>query len=237
MKINRGVLYIVFGEKYIREAILSASTVKKYSPNLHITFLCDIKIESEFVDDFKKIKINHIRPKVDYIDFTPYDETILLDSDTIINHDIMDMFDILEKYDLGICHDLARKRDNVAALIPPYKNIPYSFPEVNPGVFVFKRCDEVDLFFKTWKTYFYKYHSVWPYEQPTFRVALWESDVSLYILPPEYNARSKQNRDKQRKLHREFGEEHLKERIFHMHHGNSTVEGALEHCMNNYQPY
>ena len=234
---NRGVVYIVFGEKYIKEAILSASTVKKYSPNLHITFLCDQKIDSEFVDDFKKIKVNHIRPKVDYISFSPYDETLLLDSDTIVNYDITDIFDILKKYDLGICHDLARKRNNVSTLIPPYNEIPYCFPEVNPGVFVFKKSEQVESFFKMWRSYFYKYHGVWPYEQPTFRVALWESGVNFYILPPEYNIRSKQNREKQHKFHHEFGSQHLKERIFHMHHGKETVEDALQHCVEDYMPY
>ena len=46
----------------------------------------------ELWKSFKKIKVNHIRPKVDYISFSPYDETLLLDSDTIVNYDITDIF-------------------------------------------------------------------------------------------------------------------------------------------------
>ena len=237
MNKDRGVLYIVFGEKYINEAILSASTVKKHNPDMHITFMCDEEVNSDFVDESKVMKVSHIRPKVDYIHLSPYKETVLLDSDTIVVSDISDMFDILARYDLAICHDLARKRENVSRLIPPYKKIPYSFPEVNPGVFVFKKSQATDSFFEMWRNYFYTYQHLWPYEQPTFRVSLWESGLNFYILPPEYNLRSQQNREKQTKFHHEFGEEHLKQRVYHMHHGKTTAEDALNHCANNYMPY
>jgi hypothetical protein len=237
MNKNKGVIYIVFGKKYIDEAILSASSVKQYCPDLHVTFFCDEEVKSEFVDDTTIMNVKHIRPKVDYIHLSPYEETILLDSDTIANHDISDLFDILKRYDLGVAHDFARKRDNVSALIPPYKEIPYCFSEVNPGVLVFKKCKAVDDFFEIWRNYFYAYFNVWPYEQPTFRVALWKSDLNFYILPPEYNLRSKQCRDKARKLHHEFGDTHLKERILHMHYDKKNMKEALAYCLENYYPH
>jgi len=49
------------------------------------------------VDECRIISVNHIRAKVDYVDQTPYDETIFLDTDTLVNHDITEMYDILEK--------------------------------------------------------------------------------------------------------------------------------------------
>ena len=243
---KRGVLYIAFGDNFLKELKFSSESVKKHCPDLHITVFSDKKIDSPFVDKNELIEVSHLRPKVDYIGRTPYEETIFLDTDTIVNYDIREMYDILEKYDFAIGHDLARKRKNVSNLIPEYKKIPYSFSEVNPGVMVFKKTDEVIEFFGLWKKYFYRYFHVWPYEQPTFRVALWHSDLEFYILPPEFNIRSKGNREKQRKFHHEFGEDHLAPRIYHMHVDNrinqgkyevESVEQALEFCKKNFMEY
>jgi hypothetical protein len=243
---EKGVLYIAFGENFVKEMLYSAESVKKHNPNLHITAFSDREIDSLFIDDYKIIEVNHIRAKVDYVAQTPYNKTIFLDSDTIVDYNIEEMFEILDHYDFAICHDLARKRKNVSRLIPEYAKIPYAFSEVNPGVMVFEKTDEVVEFFDLWKKYFYRYFSMWPYEQPTFRVALWESGLDFYILPPEYNIRSKGNRDKQRKFHHEFGADHLAPRIYHMHADNrinqgiyevESVDDALEYCKNNLMEY
>jgi len=245
-KKERGVFYIAFGDNFIKEMLYSAESVKRHNPNLHITAFVDRHLDSEFIDHSEIINVSHLRPKVDYITKTPYQQTIFLDTDTIVDHNIEDMFDILENYEFAICHDLARKRDNVSRLIPEYSKIPYSFSEVNPGVMVFENTDNVVGFFNLWREYFYRYFSSWPYEQPTFRVALWESKLSFYILPPEYNIRSKGNREKQRKFKHEFGKSHLSPRIYHMHadkrinqgkYDVSSVDDALDYCKKNFMEY
>lgn len=226
--------------------LFSAESVKKHCPNIHITVFSDRTMKSEFIDNSISIEIKHLRPKVDYIHLSPYDQTIFLDTDTIIDHDVSEMFDILEKYDLAICHDLARKRKNIAEIIPEYKEIPYSFSEVNPGVMVFSKNESVMKFFNLWRVYFHKYRDRWQYEQPTFRVALWKSSMNFYILPIEYNLRSKANRKKQENLHHEFGEDHLKPRIYHMHadplinqgkYDVKNMEQALNYCKSNFMEY
>ena len=187
-----------------------------------------------------------MRPKIDYIHETPYEETLFLDTDTIIDYNIEDMFEILERYDIAACHDLARKRKKYAVKIPEYGRIPYSFSEVNTGVMAFKKNEEVEHLFSLWRKYFYKYKHIVQWDQPSFRVSLWESDVELYIFPVEYNIRSKANREKQVRFHHEFGEQHLKGRIYHMHadprinqgtYEVESLEDALEYCKNNFMEY
>ena len=243
---QEGVLYIGFGENFLKEMLLSAESVKKHNKGMHITAFVDKEIDSEFIDDYEIIEVSHLRPKVDYITQTPYERTIFLDTDTIIDYNIEEMFEILGHYDFAICHDLARKRVNVSRLIPEYSKIPYAFSEVNPGVMVFRKTEKVLNFFNLWRKYFYRYFHVWPYEQPTFRVALWESRLDFYILPPEYNIRSKGNREKQRKFHHEFGPDHLTPRIYHMHVDNRINQGkyevdsltdALSFCKKNFMEY
>ena len=244
--VKKGVLYIGFGDHFVKEMLFSAESVKVHNPNIHITAFVDRPIESEFIDSYRLIKINHLRPKVDYIAYTPYDQTVFLDTDTIVNHDLTEMYDLLHKYEFAICHDMARKRDNVSALIPEYSEIPYSFSEVNPGVMVFSKTKNVVSFFENWKKLFYKHFNSWPYEQPTFRVALWQSDMSFYIMPIEYNVRDERVREKAVKMHAEFGKDHLKPRVYHMHadtginqekYNVDSLEQALEFCKNNYMKY
>lgn len=243
---NRGVLYIVFGNEFIQEMKFSAESVKKYNPNLPITVFSDRNIECEFIDDVQIMEVRHMRPKIDYINMAPYDQTLFLDTDTIVNHSLNDLFGILDKYDIALAHDLARKRKKFFHTIPEYGEIPYSFSEVNTGVMAFNKNEKVQKLFSAWRENFYKYYNVVPWDQPSFRISLWASDVRLYVLPVEYNIRSKANREKQDRFHHEFGEEHLKARIYHMHADSrihqgiyevDTLEDALMFCKRNMMEY
>ena len=121
---TRGVLYIAFGEHFVKELTLSAESVKKHNPNLHITAFIDREIESEFIDNIRIIESKHLRPKVDFIADTPYDETLFLDTDTIVDYNIEDMFDLLDNFDYAGTHDLARKRKKYSAVMREYREIP-----------------------------------------------------------------------------------------------------------------
>lgn len=243
---NRGVLYIAFGDPFLKEMLLSAESVKKHCSDLHITAFADQPIESRFIDRTQVIEVTHLRPKIDYISHTPYDQTLFLDTDTLIDHDIEDMFDILGKYDLGVTHDLARKRKKYTERIPEYGSIPYSFSEVNTGVIAFQKNGRTKELFEYWKHYFYKYYDIVPWDQPSFRIALWKSSAQAHVFPVEYNIRSRLNREKQRRFHHEFGDEHLKPRIYHMHadprinqgqYDVSSLEEALQYCQKNFMEY
>ena len=244
--IKRGALYIVFGDNFIKEMLYSVESLKKYNPDLHVTVFSNKEINSSLIDNVRVIDVKHMRPKIDYIHETPYEETIFLDTDTIINHSLNDAFDILNKYDIALAHDLARKRKKFNNVIPEYEAIPYSFSEINTGVIVFKNNDNIKKLFENWRHYFYKYYNVVPWDQPSFRISIWNCDAKLYIFPVEYNVRSKSNREKQDRFHHEFGEEHLKPRIFHMHadprinqgaYDVESLENALEYCKENFLRY
>ena len=44
---SRGVLYIAFGDNFVKEMLLSAESVKKHNPDLHITAFIDKQVESD----------------------------------------------------------------------------------------------------------------------------------------------------------------------------------------------
>ena len=72
-----------------------------------------------------------------------------------------------------------------------------------------------------------------PWDQPSCRIALWESNIQMYILPTEYNRRSKKTKEKVLKgkkgSDKRFPADHLKTRIFHFH----GLEGMSEKEMEN----
>ena len=247
---DQGILYIAFGDNFLKELLFSAESVKKHCPDMHITVFSDKEVESEFVDACSIIEATHLRPKVDYIIHSPYERTLFLDTDTIVDYDISDAFDILDNFDIALVHDLARKRKKYSELIPEYGTIPYSFSELNTGMIAFKKSEKTDLLWTRWRENFYKYYNHCPWDQPSFRISLWkttlEDDLKLYVFPVEYNIRSKANREKNRRMHDEFGDEHLTPHIYHMHadprinqgvYEVESLEQALEFCKKNFMEY
>jgi len=235
---SKGILYVAHGKRYLKEVAISAESVKKHSPSLEITLFTDEEVEVPFVDKVVVIKAKTLRAKVYCMYDSPYDHTCFLDSDVVVDYPIDEMFDIFPKYDMGGVHDLARKRDKYSSLMPEYREIPYAVSEINTGMLLFRKCDQVKDLFEMWKKYHTKYYKGCPYDQPSFRISMWESDVNFCSLPVEYNIRSKQNREKQVRFHDEFGKDHLTPRMYHMHYdGNKTLESALQFMKENHQPY
>ncbi|MDE5083200.1 MAG: hypothetical protein O4859_18895 [Trichodesmium sp. St18_bin1] len=72
---SRGVIYIATGEKYINEALISASSLKDRIPDLPITLFSSEEVNSQVFN--KVILINNPQygwiDKVTYIPQTPYE--------------------------------------------------------------------------------------------------------------------------------------------------------------------
>ena len=134
----QGILYIAYGKKYINAAIVSANSIKKYCPDLPIHLYSDwTNYDSQFNKDptpFTSIGIienPHPRSKVDYLSRTPFDRTLYLDTDTALNADISDMFQILDRFDIAMAHAHHRSSGN----LKPWRiQLPDAFPEFNSGV-------------------------------------------------------------------------------------------------------
>ena len=93
-----GVIYIAYSQKkYIDEAIFSATSVKKHNPNLSITIFTDYELKNNCFDIVKKLPPNNFkfRCKQDFLKNTPYEKTLYLDTDTYVNDNIEDLFNLL----------------------------------------------------------------------------------------------------------------------------------------------
>jgi len=222
---SKGYIYIasnnVGGDNkvnYINEAIFSAKSLRKVDPHSNITLYTDIKIKENVFSNIKIINMS-LRCKQDILSDSPYDKSIYIDTDTYINYPINDLFDLLDKFELLGVSDYARKRN--FPNMPEYMKIPYGFSEINGGIIGFKKCENFKKMMLLWNKYYNKYKSFMVWDQPSFRIALWESDIKMYVLPIEYNRRGLHTKEKCIKLKKKgdnrFQKDHLVTRIYHYH--------------------
>jgi len=208
----------VRGTNYVNESIFSAKSLKAIHPHANITLFTNKEYPNLEVFNNVVIVDIKLRSKQDILHMSTYDKTIYIDTDTYINDNVDELFGLFDKFELFASHDYARKRN---FSIPEYMAIPASFGELNGGVFGFKKCDNFTRLIELWKHYFHKYQKVTPWDQPSFRIACWESDIKLYVVPYEYNRRGRHAKQKGldavKKGSARFPNNHLNTRIYHAH--------------------
>ena len=196
---SRGIIYIVTGQKFVDEACLSAASVKRCMPDIPITLFSDVPRSSSLFNQIVPIvKPTHgHEDKILNIAKSPYQETLYLDSDTHMVDDSRELFSLLERFDLAAVHAPYRAQYQVS-------EVPDCFPEFNTGVLLFSKSYKTDLLFARW-IQIYREDGIKPLNwlfpggaslyrhaipnQPSFRRALYESDVRIATVPPEYNCR------------------------------------------------
>jgi hypothetical protein len=184
---NKGILYVSTGKEFVDETILSAKTVKQ-EMDVPITVASDESIESEFIDS--TIKIDNPQygfgDQIDIMKETPYDKTLYLDSDIYMCEGISDIFTALDHFDLVASHAPVRSQDDNSDVQRP----PPCFPEYNTGVVGYCLTDLMHTFLNRWAEEYEKDHQRGcNRNQPSFRQALYESDIRIGTLPSEYNCR------------------------------------------------
>ncbi len=182
-----GVIYITSGAEFAIDACASAQSVREHVPGLQIDIYCDVpeQIPQGIFDQVHPIENPHKRSKVDYIDKSRFERVLYLDSDTRIIADVSDLFGLLDRFEICMCHAHSRER---ASTNQTWRTvIPRCFPQLNSGVFLFQNSPSVQEMFRKWAA---AYHSAnFNRDQVTLRELVWLSNLRLFVLPPEYNIR------------------------------------------------
>jgi len=188
----QGILYITTGKKYIRDALRSAQSARQISPELPIHLFADYQNYDFNFDDsphpfssLGQIDQPHRRSKVEYLAQTPFERTLYLDSDTRLNADVSGIFALLERFDIALAH--AHWRNHPITSLQWKDNIPVAFPQFNSGVMLYQRTPAILQLFHEWQVGFNE--AGFAQDQVTLRELLWQSDLRIATLPPEYNVR------------------------------------------------
>ncbi len=186
---NSGVIYIATGLKYVNEAIQSATSLKTKMPKLPVTIFTDQEVEAKCFDQVELITQSELDSriyKISYMYKSPYERTLFIDTDTYVCADFSEVFTLLDKFDVALTHGLSKKDHE-----SPIYGIPKSFPEMNSGVFLFKKGPKVEKLFDDWlslyKNCLEKSEKPINRDQFSLRPVLYKSDLRIATLTPEYN--------------------------------------------------
>lgn len=184
---SRGVVYFASGPEYIEKAETSADSLRTHNPNLPITLYTEQPVDSAVFDEVKLVDAN-MSEKGDSIlsrDHVCYDKNLFLDADTYVADDITDVFELLDRFDIVAAHNEARAWYHAEVYERAGVNLPACFPEYNTGVVGYNDSRHIRRLFENWNERYEQLN--YERNQPAFRIALYESDVNIGTLPPEYN--------------------------------------------------
>lgn len=187
--------------RYINESERSCASFKKYIQDADAVLYCDVEnyrpvnfdrvIQAEFtVPELLKTRMHkrgQMLVKHQAMLETQYQLNLVLGSDTYaLSARVNSIFDLLDNFDIAVAHAPYR-----IVSMPDSKEIPVpeSFPEFNCDLIAYRKNDKVLQFIKHWQAYYREDKFGHPHDQGTFRYLLYNSDLRIATLAPEYNYR------------------------------------------------
>lgn len=190
---ERGIIYVATGARYVKEAEVSAQSVRRWMPEMPTTIWTDdpARVRQSLFTEIRKIE----KPSFSFLDRfdpfcgTPYAKTLYLDTDTLLLGSVHEVFAILDRFDFACAHGPVRGTDSPELLAA----CPAAFVEPNAGVFAYNRNAETIRLFQLWAERYQQQLREFSHrknDQPSLRRLLWESSIRFVTLPPEYNLRT-----------------------------------------------
>lgn len=185
---SQGFLYIATGKRFIEEAKQSVSSLKKHMPTAKTCcFTDDLDSARGHFDTVQLLTAPHRNffEKIPPLSLSPFDATIFVDTDTIFAAPMLEVFDLLNRFEIAVVDD-------------PYlsgrEDIPSCFAHMNTGLIAYRNSQRVRSFFTKWlqayeEDYAASEDKEHEHDQGSFQSMLYHSDLRLYILPVEYNFR------------------------------------------------
>lgn len=190
-----GFVYVATGERFVRECIASARSLRAVMPDAVIVLHSDLSAAdiaalaagTHLFDEIVSLE----NPRHDFFDkleafLNPrFERSVFLDTDTFVCRAMPELFELLERFDLAAVRaDWAHAKSDS----------PFCFDDFNTGVIAFRDTDATKRVFARWREIYSGQIGTgrWTgHDQPAFREAVYgESDASIYVLPRRYNLRT-----------------------------------------------
>jgi hypothetical protein len=188
---DRGIVYTAIREYYVREAQLSARSVRAVLPDVGIVLFTDCPPKDKGVfDEVIQLREPSRAPHLDKLACmrdSPFKETLFLDTDTFVCGELGGLFDLLEQFDIAMAME-RRYHD----ILPEGVAAPAAFCEYNQGVVAYRQFEPMRQMFQAsidWADAFYARTGTPTDDQVAMRVALYASGLRIAVLPLEFNCR------------------------------------------------
>lgn len=212
---TRGIIYTATGPKqHLTRAVVSYLSAHHYAPHLpgtvftnhagedplickEATGKCSLGMRTHNVRQvFTQVtpckchKVDHSQYMLDRLTnllATPYDRTLAMDTDTYFLEDPSSIFDVLDNFDVVMCHGHNRERRHAKAEASGKSGgVPQAFAPVQGGLIAYRMSGVVESYLQALLA-LYREKQYFD-DQISMRQLLFERrDVRLYILPYEYN--------------------------------------------------
>lgn len=188
---KRGFVYVATGEGYVREAMISAASLRVHHPEAIIDLITDSPTAN--AGSFSHVRRPEGSVERSPIDKllayeAPYDEVVFLDTDTYVAGNLQPVFDLLATHDLALLQDVNRGWNY------ELPGLPMAYSEFNTGVLAFRKSASVGKFFADWKANF---RALQPAlinqsqpplsDQPSLRYTLFHAALRVAPLPSEFH--------------------------------------------------
>lgn len=202
-RMSCGVIYVAIGEPYVKEAEVSARSLKRVSPTIQIAIITDQSRVPEGVFDrvisaagdkgdsvtYAQRDRGNYYQKIGLMALTPFERTIFLDTDTYVARPLEGLFTLLERYDMLVTPGSNAEVDyEFERQIEPFASVPKEFGDINTGVLAYRWNDAVKEFFLNWTENFNTHvRHLTSNDQPAFRLTLYQSKLRYHTLATSYN--------------------------------------------------
>ena len=180
---KRGILFAATGPEYLRLAVRAARSARAANPDLAIDLATDQPERPDVFDEVRPLAPGTRLPKLHAMPETRFEQTLYLDADLFVLANIEDVFSVLDRFDIALTHD--QFRNGARARSTWRREFANAFPQYNSGVIAYRRTEPVLAFLRHWREAVLT--SKARFDQPCLRELLWESDLRIATLPPEYN--------------------------------------------------
>jgi hypothetical protein len=178
---TRGIVVLAQNNKkvnYVKQACLLALSLQVTNPETKISIISNNRIPLKYKKLFDKIiripwndgarfsdwKVEN-RWKIYHV--TPYDETMVLDTDMLVLQNIDSWWNFLSKYDLYFTSRVETyRKETVTSNFYRKTFVENNLPNLYTGLYYFKKCDKSHEFFQwlelvvnNWELFFGKYAS------------------------------------------------------------------------------
>lgn len=195
MRREAGILYVSTGDSFNAETLRSARSAKDCMPDIPLALFTDKHPSEDDARLFDSIVLIEnpsysFADKIPPLKASPFEKTLFVDTDTVFLDSVTEVFELLDKFDLAYCQAPFRATPGEVNRV---QGVPPCFTEPNTGVIAFSSGDQFRRLVDRWEAIYSEQqarHEQPLPDQPAFRKALYESAISAYVLPPEYNLRT-----------------------------------------------
>jgi hypothetical protein len=185
----RGVLWVAYGEAAIKEAVASCLTYRNHNATPTCLLTDDSCDTSWGLDVFDYVwepdwpcDGHHRKAYADR--WSPFDTTLMLDTDTTVMGDLTFGFESAERHGLAVAIAPASQAAHHYGLA----GVPADIVEYNTGVLFWSGASQVARrVFDGWRAY---RHVVDGLDQPGFAIAVHRTGANPFVLPREWNYRA-----------------------------------------------